>query len=169
MAETALTCVLIALLAAAAWRDLATRLIPDAIPAAILAAALLLRGASGIVPLAASLGVGALVFAVLLALAMRGLLGGGDVKLAAAFAVALPPEAAWDFVVATTLAGGVLGIGYIAAARAVPVPADAPAPAPLLRRVLRAEARRIRRRGPLPYAVAIAAGGTAVLLGQAGM
>jgi prepilin peptidase CpaA len=103
---------------------------------------------------------------VLLLLATRGLLGGGDVKLAGALAVALPPAAVWDLVVATTLAGGALGIGYIVAARSLSVPARA-VPAGLFHRVLRVEARRIRRRGPLPYAVAIAAGGALVLL-QAG-
>jgi Flp pilus assembly protein protease CpaA len=34
----------------------------------------------------------------------------------------------------------------------------------MLRRVLAVEARRVRRRGPLPYAVAIAAGGVFLLL-----
>jgi prepilin peptidase CpaA len=49
----------------------------------------------------------------------------------------------------------------------VPEPRLAPG-GPLLRRVLAVEARRVRRRGPLPYAVAIAIGGTLVLLNLPG-
>jgi prepilin peptidase CpaA len=164
MFDATLQATLILLLLIAAWRDLATRLIPDGTAGAVLFCAVLLRAPDGWWPLISSFLAALLLFAVLLVLAMRGLLGGGDVKLAGALAVALPPAATWDLVVMTTFAGGALGLGYIAAARTLAAPAGA-APAGPFHRVLRVEARRIRRRGPLPYAVAIAAGGILVLLG----
>lgn len=177
MIATALAAGIAALLIFAAWRDIATRLIPDAIPLAIAALALGLRGAAGWGPTLASAGIAAALFLALLALAMRGLLGGGDVKLAAAVALALPPGAAWDFIQATTFCGGALGLAYMAASRLLPaavpaavlqaVPQAVPQAAPL-RRIARAEARRLRRGGPLPYAAAIAAGGILTLLALEG-
>ncbi len=88
-------------------------------------------------------------------------MGGGDVKLLAAAALLLPPRLVPGYVLAVALAGGVLGLLYLGlgallrrrAPRATPR-----RPATLLRRALRAEAWRIRRRGPLPYGCAIAAG-----------
>jgi len=178
-----------ALLVLAAWRDVATRLIPDLIPLAIVLLALGLRAPAGWGALLASAGIAVALFLALLALAMRGLLGGGDVKLAAAVALALPPGAAWDFIQATVFCGGALGVGYIAASRLLPGPARAASPhtpspqttapqttAPQttaphttpLRRIARAEARRLRRGGPLPYAVAIAGGGILALVSLGG-
>lgn len=142
-----------ALLLLAAWHDLATRLIPDGIPLGLVILGLLLRLPEGWGAALASVLVAALVFAVLLGLAMRGLLGGGDVKLAAAVACGLSPAATWDFIFATTLAGGLLGLVYMARPRLA-----------LPGRVLAIEAWRLRRGGPLPYAVAIAAGAILVLL-----
>ncbi|MBP0493879.1 prepilin peptidase [Pararoseomonas indoligenes] len=161
-----LTSLALGLLMAAVWRDVATRLIPDSLCLALLLVALALRLPSGWMATLGSLGAALLLFCALFCLAMGGLLGGGDVKLAGAFAAALPPSMVWDFLVSTILAGGLLGIGYIAAARVAPHPE---AGSSLLRRVLAVEAWRIRRRAPLPYAVAIAAGGALVLLGQQGM
>jgi len=170
---TAIAAILaIGLLALAAWRDLATRLIPDEISIALAAVGLAARAAEGLGALAGSLAAAALLFLALLPLAMRGALGGGDVKLAAATAIGLPPLGSWDFVVATALVGGLLGIAYLAAGRMLP--ARAPArPArrgmPLPRRVLAAEIWRLRRRGPLPYGVAIALGGALVLFRSPGV
>jgi prepilin peptidase CpaA len=155
-----------ALLLLGAWNDIATRLIPDAIPLAIAGLAILLRLPAGLLPTLYSVLVAGLVFTALLGLAIRGWLGGGDVKLAAALALALPPYAVWDFVTATTFCGGVLALPYIAVARFQPAVAQAAQPrsrAGLLTRISRAEARRLRQGGPLPYAVAIAAGGIITL------
>jgi prepilin peptidase CpaA len=63
----------------------------------------------------------------------------------------------------TGLAGGALALGFLGLRPFVPA-APGPRPAVLLARVLRAEGWRIRRRGPLPYAVAIAIAGAASLL-----
>ncbi|WP_198377175.1 A24 family peptidase [Neoroseomonas rubea] len=159
--------VAIPLLCFAAARDIATRLIPDGISICILAAGIVARVTVGWAEAGISLLVALGVFALLLPLAMRGLLGGGDVKLMAALAAGLSPFETWSFVVATVFAGGVLGLAYILGRYLVPETRLAPG-GPLLRRVLAVEARRVRRRGPLPYAVAIAIGGTLVLLNLPG-
>jgi len=69
----------------------------------------------------------------------------------------LPPNAAFGFVLASCLAGGVLAIGYWLLGRVTASPATE-RPSGLLRRIIRVERRRLRRGGPLPYALAIAAG-----------
>ena len=155
--------VAIPLLVLAALRDIATRLIPDGFSIAIALAGLAARMTAGIWEAVLSLMVGAALFAALLPFAARGMLGGGDVKLMAAMAVGLAPGETLDFVVATVFAGGVLGVAYILARYLVPQPRVAGG-GTLLRRVMAVEAWRVRRRGPLPYAVAIAVGGILVLL-----
>lgn len=150
------------LLILAAARDVATRLIPDGIPIAIAAAGLAMRATAGWEEAGISAMVAAGLFVFLLPLAMRGWLGGGDVKLIAALAAGLPPYATWLFIVATVFAGGILGVAYIIGRYVVPETRVAGGGS-LLRRVLAVEAWRVRRRGPLPYAVAIAVGGLIVL------
>lgn len=56
-------------------------------------------------------------------------------------------------------AGGALALGYLALRRLLRGPAGKARGGGLLRRLLRRERRRILRGGPLPYGVAIAAGG----------
>ncbi|HYF06136.1 MAG TPA: A24 family peptidase [Acetobacteraceae bacterium] len=161
----------IALLLYAAWRDIAARIIPDEISIAIAAIGLAVRLSEGWMAALASVGVAVLVFIVLLLLAMRGALGGGDVKLAAALAVGFSPAATWDFIFVSVLFGGLLGVIYLAARRR-DAGARRTSPAgpgqPLLRRVAAAEAWRLRRGGPLPYAIAIAIGGCLTLLTTGG-
>ena len=161
-AATLFLAVSVGLLCFAAARDVATRLIPDEVSIAIAVLGLATRAFEGWMAAATSLGVAVGLFALLLLLAMRGLLGGGDVKLVSAMAVGLAPADSWTFVVATVLAGGVLGVIYLIARHVVPHVELAPR-GPFLRRVLAIEARRMRHRGPLPYAVAIAAGGVFLL------
>ncbi|WP_458094598.1 prepilin peptidase [Roseomonas sp. WA12] len=164
--QNVLLVLVLALLAHAAWRDISTRLIPDQSSLALLACGLALRAPYGPTALAASFAVAALLFILLFILAMGGLLGGGDVKLAGAIATTLPAATIPDFVIATAIAGGLLGGGYILAARVVPPMAAGPR---LVTRVMAVEAWRIRRRGPLPYAVALAAGGTFALMSGSGV
>lgn len=154
-----------ALLLFAAWCDLATRTIPDGISIALAALGLLARAAEGFVPVALSLLVAAGLFAALLPLHARGAFGGGDIKLITALAVGFPPLSTADFLVATVMAGGVLGVVYLSL-RLLPEPAPL-APRPRSwppRRVIALERRRASRRSPLPYAVAIAAGGVLTLM-----
>jgi len=107
--------------------------------------------------------VATLVFGLLLCLATCGLLGGGDVKLAAAVAVGLSPANTWDFLFITVLAGGALGVAYLSGPKLVPRLRPAVG-AGSFGRILAVEAWRMRRRGPLPYGVAIAMGAILVLL-----
>jgi prepilin peptidase CpaA len=71
------------------------------------------------------------------------------------------------FVVAVALAGGVLSLVYLALGHLIPAPVQLRPVGRLvglLSRAMRLERWRLSRGGPLPYAVAIAAGGLFVLL-----
>ena len=157
---TALSASTAALLVFAALHDAVTRTIPNWIAACIvlLGIAARLLGGDLIMGLAAA----SLLFAGCVFAWSRGWLGGGDAKLAAAFALVPAHGQVVDFALTTALAGGLLALLYLALSRIVPRPAPGPRPG-LLARVVKAEAWRISRCGPLPYAVAIAAGGIHVL------
>ena len=167
MESTILACALAAsgLLLVAAWCDLATRTIPDGISIALAGLGLLGRAGEGLAPAATSLLVAAGLFAVMVPLHARGAIGGGDVKLIAALAAGFSPHATVSFLLSTMMAGGVLALLYLSA-RLLPQPAPlAPRPAAWApRKMLTLERRRMSRRGPLPYAVAIAAGGLFTLI-----
>src|SRR4051812_33203602 len=90
---------------------------------------------------AIQLAAGATVFAVLAAAFYAGMMGGGDVKLAAALALWFPPRVTLQFLVWMSLAGGVLTLALLAWHRA----------------------RRREGRPQIPYGVAIAFGGLAIL------
>lgn len=149
-------------LAYACWRDLSARMIPDAISIVLVGLGLAARLSAGGEAALHSLLAASLLFAVLLFCATRGWLGGGDVKLMGAVAVGMSPATVWDFTFFTALAGGMLGVVYLAgphfAPRLVPPPG-----AGLMPRLVAVEAWRLRRRGPLPYGFAIAAGALAAL------
>jgi prepilin peptidase CpaA len=112
-------------------------------------------------------GTALLLLSLLLTLYSRGLIGSGDVKIMTALAVGLSPLDCYRFIVATAIAGGLLGIIYLVLSRRLP-PMHRVKGISLLSRVAILELQRIRRRGPLPYGVAIAAGGTFVLLHTGG-
>ena len=158
----------IGLLALAAWSDLATRTIPDWISAVLALLGLGLRAANGPVAVAASLGIAGVLFFLLAALYARGGIGGGDVKLIAALALGLAPMGATRMLFGIACAGGVLAILYLAL-RVLPAPQPAAPGAGVLHRIVVAERWRGRRRGSLPYAVAIAFGGTWALLTSTGI
>jgi prepilin peptidase CpaA len=152
-------------LAVAAWHDIALRRIPDGIVLLAAGMGAGLRAAEGPAALGGSLLVALAVFALLLIPFARGWLGGGDVKLLSALAIAIPPAAAPGLLVATTLAGGVLALLYLSL-RLLPAPAPAARRVGFLpRRILAVERARIRRGAPLPYGLAIAAGAVFVILG----
>jgi prepilin peptidase CpaA len=161
----------IGLLAVAAASDLATRTIPDQV---CIALALLGFGArlfAGITAVAVSVVMAAALFALLALAHARGALGGGDVKLAAAMALGLAPVQTYRFVVATVIAGGVLSLLHLLLRQAPPPVRSAPRSSglvSLVRRTVTVERWRIRRKGSLPYGIAIACGGAWVTLAGLG-
>jgi prepilin peptidase CpaA len=90
---------------------------------------------------AVQLAAGAAVFAVLAGAFYAGMMGGGDVKLAAALSLWLSPPSIIKFLVLMSLAGGVLTLVVLAWHRA----------------------KRREGRPEIPYGVAIAFGGLAIL------
>jgi prepilin peptidase CpaA len=82
-----------------------------------------------------------LVFALLAVAFFAGMMGGGDVKLASALALWFSPASTIRFLVVMSLAGGVLTIGVLVLHRT----------------------RRRSGRPEIPYGVAIAVGGLAIL------
>lgn len=165
-----LATLIVALLALAALTDVATRTIPDTIAVAVGLLGMAARLLTGPSALAVSAAVALGLFIILVVLHARGLMGGGDVKLAAATCLGLSLQSAHRFVVVTAMAGGVLALLHLAARwalRDVRQVAPAPRGASLPRRVFSAERWRIARHGSIPYGVAIACGGIwAVLHGQ---
>jgi prepilin peptidase CpaA len=161
----------IGLLAVAAASDLATRMIPDEACIALALLGFCVRLFAGITAAAVSVVVAVALFALLVLAHARGALGGGDVKLAAAMAVGLAPAQTYRFVVATVIAGGVLSLLHLLLRRAPP-PARSvtrsTARASLARRIVTIERWRIRRKGSLPYGIAIACGGAWVTLAGLG-
>jgi len=90
---------------------------------------------------AVQLAAGAAVFLVLAAAFYAGMMGGGDVKLAAALALWFPPASTLKFLVFMSLAGGLLTLLLLVWHRA----------------------KRREGRPEIPYGVAIAFGGLAIL------
>ena len=91
--------------------------------------------------MAVQLAAGAIVFVLLAGAFCIGMMGGGDVKLAAALALWLPPAGTFRFLVFMSLAGGLLTLGILTFHRM----------------------RGREGRPQIPYGIAIAAGGVAVL------
>jgi prepilin peptidase CpaA len=179
----------VVILCLAAAHDVLARTVPNWMPMTLATLGIIQSALAE--RLIVSLVVGATVFILSGLCWKRGWLGGGDVKLLGAAAIAVPPVLVPPFVAAVAIAGGVLGLVYLACGRLIPAatprrPVDRPPadrsssdrppsdrqsadrpiirPAGLLSRAWRAERRRLSRGGPLPYAVAIAAGGLFVFL-----
>ncbi len=147
------------LLVLASLRDLATRIVPNMIPLALAAIGLADSALQGRLLLA--LLAGALVFGFAFLCWQMRWIGGADVKMLGAAATLVPPTACASFVLATGVAGGLLGLLYVLARRLIAAPSPAEAAAHrgnLVSRVWRAERWRIHRGCPLPYACAIACG-----------
>jgi prepilin peptidase CpaA len=149
-----------ALLAIAASADVAQRRVPNVVVTAIAVIGIAMHASGeGVVPAAACLGGGLLVGALLLVPWRAGLLGGGDVKLAAAAAVCVGPSRLLPFALATAIAGGAVAAASLAEAlRGRAALAVAP------RRSEPVAALRAGLRATMPYGAAIAAGATYALL-----
>jgi prepilin peptidase CpaA len=150
--------VTIALLLAAAWRDIAVRLIPNSVCLALAMTGMIGRFIAGPMELAISLAVAAILLLILLIPFCFHVMGGGDVKLLAGLAIGMPPIGVATMLVATVFAGGALALAHLAL-RLLPRPDSPAADASATRRILAVERWRILRHAPLPYGVAIACGG----------
>ncbi len=147
------------LLLFAAVHDIGFRTVPNRVSAALLVCGILLRLIDGGAhELMWGLLCGGSVFIVTYACWRFGWMGGADVKLLTAAAVFVPPIMVPTLLLATSIAGGLIAMVYVVGSLVAPRP-GAERPSGLLRRALRCELRRLRRRGPLPYAAAIATGG----------
>jgi prepilin peptidase CpaA len=159
----------IALLVCAAWNDVARRIIPNRLSAGVAVLGITHQALVGFSAVGASMAVATILFALLLLLHSRKVVGGGDVKLAAAIALGLPFGATWLFIEATVFVGGVLALLHLtlrpfAACRSRRLDAGAVRRFSTAGRVWAAERWRIRRHGSLPYGVAIGCGGAWALL-----
>jgi prepilin peptidase CpaA len=143
----------------AAAHDLAVRTVPNRVSLIVAAVGLALNALDG--QLVPALFGGGLVFAGCWFCWRHGWIGGGDVKLLSACSLLVPPLSVPELILWTAIAGAVLALLYLALgallARLLPGGASA-RPTGLLKRVWRAERRRICRRLSLPYACAICAG-----------
>lgn len=150
----------VALLLVAALHDVAARTVPNSLVLAVAGAGLAAQALAGeltyALPAALAVFVGAAICW------RRGWMGGGDVKLLAAAALVVPPVLVPSMLASTALAGGLLASVYLVARRRVRL-RRGPRPPHLVSRAVRAERWRLRRGGPLPYAVAIASGACFVL------
>ena len=151
---------------AAAYRDLATRTIPDKVSILLVLVGLTTRAVIGPTAMLISIAAGIALFLLLLLAHAKGALGGGDVKLMAAAACGLSLPEIYHFILITGITGGVLAAIHLALRRMTkdfrPMKPPSRGTAGLTR-ILAAERWRISRRGPLPYGIAIAIGGIATM------
>jgi prepilin peptidase CpaA len=145
----------------AALHDVVARTVPNSIPLILAMLGVLARAMEG--NLVDGLVAAIAVFAVALFCWTRGWVGGGDVKLLGAIALAVPPASVPALIFVMGLTGGLLSLFYLSVRHIMTAPPTR-RPHSLIARALRAERWRIRRGGPLPYACAIAAGGLFVLI-----
>jgi prepilin peptidase CpaA len=155
MLPQALVVLGLVLLIGAALHDVAVRTVPNCIPAALAVIGIAARLISGDVLI--SLAVAAAVFLVVALLWLRGYMGGADAKLLAAVALIAPPGRVLDVLLMIALSGGALAVFYLLMSRLVRRPA-AGRRHTFVARLAKAERWRLSRRGPLPYAIAIASG-----------
>ena len=135
-----------------AAHDVATRTIPNAV--SLVAAALGIVHAALAGTLIETIAISCLVFLLGVCAWRASLIGGGDVKLMSAVSLWLKPHSEPALFVAIAVFGGVVACLYLLLGAIVPVRHSA-RPRTLLQRAIRVERRRIERRGPIPYAVAI--------------
>ncbi|WP_248345671.1 A24 family peptidase [Anaeromyxobacter paludicola] len=148
-----------ALLALAGAWDVAERRVPNALPACIAAAGLVAQGLrGGVAAVGAGLVCGLAVGALLVVPWRRGLMGGGDLKVAASAALWLGPAETIVFLLASALAGGVVSLATWFLDRRALV-----APPALAAASWRSAAMRGGAGLTVPYSVAIAAGALAAL------
>ncbi len=156
----------------AALHDVLARTGPNGLALSIAGAGLLAQigvaaGAAdvriGLLSIAYALVAAILVFVAAALMWRQRWMGGGDVKLLGAAALLMPAGLVPMLVVATSLSGGVLSVIYLSTRHRLSPPGPMRAHS-LVGRAIRAERWRLRRGGPLPYAVAIAGGACFVIV-----
>ena len=153
------------LLAFAALHDIGFRTVPNRVPLMLLLLGAMLRFQQN--DFITALLCGLLMFAVTYVLWRFGWIGGADAKLLSASAMFIPPSVLPTMMIATSLSGGILALVYLLGGALVPRGTISPLPKRnLLMRVRQCELRRLRRRGPLPYAAAIATGSWFAIAGS---
>ena len=160
MITPALVTVSVSLLIAAALQDVAARTVSNRLVVVLAIAGALLRGLDG--SLYTGLLAAASIFALALVCWRCGWMGGGDVKLLGAATLLVPPGSTPSLITDVCLSGGILSLVFLAARRRIAVPGRV-RPLGRLARTVRVEQWRLRRGGPLPYAVAIACGAIIVI------
>jgi prepilin peptidase CpaA len=116
MAEILVGILALLVIAAATW-DVRTRTIPNSLNAGVALLAIPFWWASGLgfwPDIAIQIGLALLVLGLFFGLFALGAMGGGDVKLIAALALWLPPEAVVMLLVIMSLSGGVLTLAMAA-------------------------------------------------------
>jgi prepilin peptidase CpaA len=151
------------LLVCAAVSDIAARIIPNKIRALLAVLAITRLPFSDPSQLIASVTSTALLLTALIILYARGYLGGGDVKLLSALAIGLSFASLLQLLTVMSLTGGVIAVLHLALRR-LPRPTLPPIGSSFVRRIYAIERWRNLRRAPLPYGVAIAAGGIWTLI-----
>ncbi len=153
------------LLVAAGFHDVAARTVPNRLVALVAAFGIVVRVLDAELPM--SLAAALVVFALAAFCWRRGWMGGGDVKLLGAAALLVPPQSAVFLIADIAIAGGILALTYLVLYVMLPAPErSVRRPRSFPARALRVERWRIARRGPIPYASAIAAGALFCLLGE---
>lgn len=157
--------------------DIATRRIPNRLTAGAMLVALVLRiaatvlGGHGILTFFQGLAWPLGLFVALYIVWVAGLIGAGDVKLAASFSLVLPPDPGQQliFILGTAAIGGVIAVSYLVIGRLRPAKVQAAhRPMSQLRRMIRVERWRARRHAGIPYAVAISLAATGAALAGIG-
>jgi prepilin peptidase CpaA len=160
------------MLGLAAFKDICERRIPNRLTGALAALyPVYVLVSPNPVAWPAAVGLASVIFVIGLGLFARELIGGGDVKLLAVLSLWAGPEQFVWFMLVTTLAGGALSLfalwyrrwgcliepylgtlGLVTTSGRAPVPAEVPAGGSTT------------RSATLPYGVAIAAGGIAIVI-----
>jgi prepilin peptidase CpaA len=149
----------------AAYTDLARRRISNVLTLGIAAVGLALSAMHGLVPFLAMLATYAAVLVAGTIPFSRGLIGGGDVKLLAAGAVCAGWPGCIEFLLVTSLAGGVLAVVELTRAHRLRTAFQELATAAYVGTLARGVVLDPQRRR-LPYALAIAAGALILLASE---
>lgn len=150
----------VVLLVGVAVQDIVARTVSDRATAALSVAGLTMRFFDGTVVITGVIAIA--LFLAALACWHRGWLGGGDVKLLGATMLLVPPPHQATVLVLMSLVGGVISVIYLVTRQWLRRPLGV-RPSSFAGRVLRVEHWRLCRGGPIPYAVAIAAGAIGTL------